>query len=758
MVDSHAASGNVFFVHSLLRHGAIPCAESGDKIPIRARFETEDEARAWLGATPGSVWEQYGVVHACQSPMLEGVPSGFVVPPTSRLTCLDVDIDACKLPGFVGTCTDPDCKHHDGYRELDALERALGDLPATLATRSPRGGLHLWFLVPAGHRTAGSGKVHGTLAIDCKGNGGAYVGELGRGRHVIPTGVEEPAELPEAWLEALPVPGAARDQAGAIDGGKYEPDQSWVDYCTTHAVAGERDTGLQVSLQVKLLGKEAGRRELRFAPALAVALEHYNPRCEPPFSDAEFSARFRAWYNPAEQELAEAFARGVFVDAFPALAWSPSADEASPVTVAPTETEVRHSLLAATAAPQAAQKPSLALVAKFFAYDPRYRGRIRWDEFGQVVRLFGLDLGNGLLDGAQMGDAEITALRIHYGQLFLHEPAKEMAVEALMVAAKEHSYHPVRDYLRAQHAAIDPKTSPAAAELLIAQGFEQVLGERTPIEHAMLRCTLLAACRRVLDPGCQVDTVLVLIGAQGLFKSSFFRALFGRGWFSDSKIDFAQKDAAINLLGVWCTELAELASVRRDQIELTRQFVSSGIDRFRAPYDRVARDHARQGVLVGTSNECEILNDPEGHRRWWPLLIASKVNLDALRAWRNALWGLAMVLVAAEAPHHLDDEQEAALRLHQADFVEQHPWAEALTKAARGKALVRTTDLLRAGLGMNEEQAQHPGNHRTAARLLRRLGFVAKKSHGARLWQVPEDIANMPPENVFGGFPTGGVN
>jgi predicted P-loop ATPase len=62
---------------------------------------------------------------------------------------------------------------------------------------------------------------------------------------------------------------------------------------------------------------------------------------------------------------------------------------------------------------------------------------------------------------------------------------------------------------------------------------------------------------RALEPGCQLDTMVVLIGAQGWLKSSGIRALTPTPeWFTDDiSTSLIDRDTKRSLVGKWLVEL-----------------------------------------------------------------------------------------------------------------------------------------------------------------------------------------------------------
>ena len=127
--------------------------------------------------------------------------------------------------------------------------------------------------------------------------------------------------------------------------------------------------------------------------------------------------------------------------------------------------------------------------------------------------------------------------------------------------------------------------------------------EDTDYVHAVTRKTFSAAAARIYQPGIKFDTILVLIGGQGIGKSTLF-AKMGKHWYSDSMTiaDMKDKTAAEKLQGIWIMELSELAGLRKMDVETVKSFLSRMDDQYRAPYELYVESHPRNSIVVGTTN------------------------------------------------------------------------------------------------------------------------------------------------------------
>jgi predicted P-loop ATPase len=162
---------------------------------------------------------------------------------------------------------------------------------------------------------------------------------------------------------------------------------------------------------------------------------------------------------------------------------------------------------------------------------------------------------------------------------------------------------------------------------------------------------LVSAIARALDPGCKVDTMLVLEGAPGLKKSQAIKALFGERWFSDTPLELSSKDRFVGLRGLWCHEMAELDSFGRADAARIKTFLSSPTDDYRPPYGSSNVRVPRRCVFVGTVNPSALgyLVDDTGNRRIWPVLcgVTGQIDLEAIERDRELLWAEAAAMYGA---------------------------------------------------------------------------------------------------------------
>lgn len=191
------------------------------------------------------------------------------------------------------------------------------------------------------------------------------------------------------------------------------------------------------------------------------------------------------------------------------------------------------------------------------------------------------------------------------------------------------------------------------------------LGARPSLySRAVSKNFWLSMVARIFRPGCQMDNMLVLEGAQGIGKNRVLRAI-GKDWYAQAPGTPEEKDFYLAFQGKLIVEFAELANLRKSDIEKVKSCITCPNDRYRSPYERTSKDHPRQCIFVGTTNESEWLNDSQG-RRFWPVKCEEEglINVEYVEQNREQLFAEAVERFKAnetwwEVPEAAKEEQEA---------------------------------------------------------------------------------------------------
>lgn len=326
----------------------------------------------------------------------------------------------------------------------------------------------------------------------------------------------------------------------------------------------------------------------------------------------------------------------------------------------------------------------LTKLAMQFALVRRALGsRLRWNELLMEIELDGEAFDT---------DSARLQLALQVGV----EMSESDAINCLTTIAKESSYHPVRDYLNDCYEKHSADTS-------ILKGIAQrYFGTSDPLHQSYLIKHLIASCKRVFEPGEKNDAILVLQSQkQGIKKSTFFKALHGKEFFTDS-MQGLDRDGLMIANQYWCIEIAEIDGVfsKKENAEL-KAFLSRDTDTFRLPYGRKSKKYPRGFVLTGTTNDGEFLRDETGNRRFMVLPVSlPKIPIDLLAQERDRIWGAAMSLYRAGVPHYLSDEEIALQSKANLKFSDVDPWEDIVLPTLKDKDFIATQHILEKILGI----------------------------------------------------------
>jgi predicted P-loop ATPase len=328
----------------------------------------------------------------------------------------------------------------------------------------------------------------------------------------------------------------------------------------------------------------------------------------------------------------------------------------------------------------------------------------------------------------------------------------EVVRRVIDVTARGNSYHPVREYLEGL-----PEWDGQArigTWLIDYCGVES--SDVNPNRYAMAvgEKFLIAAVKRITDPGAKCESVLVLEGKQGIGKSTVPRILAGDEWFSDQLAEMGSKGASLQLRGLWIVELSELDVLNRAEMARAKAFLSQQTERFRLPYGRRIIQVPRQCVFVGTTNADSWLKDETGGRRFWPVR-CRQIDLEGLRRDRDQLWAEALHHCCSGASWWLDDSEviqeaiEEQRTRYQADVWQEQiaGWLEAparrldehgrpVAEFSSNRQSVTITDILHHCIGKTIEMWTQSDKIRVSG-CLTALGWERHKagSKTAREWR-----------------------
>jgi len=355
--------------------------------------------------------------------------------------------------------------------------------------------------------------------------------------------------------------------------------------------------------------------------------------------------------------------------------------------------------------------PNSRLARHYSLIKEEWGDKLRYNSLSKEVELSGVELNEDevRLTMALKFDIDITSTDAH---------------SIISNLAKQDEYSPVVEYLdeiAAKHQDIDPT---------FLDGLSlKYFGSSEAMHATYFKKFLISAVARARNPGCKVDTVLMLVGPQGCGKSSFLQNLFGRDFFTDQiGGELNDKDEKAKVSRYWCLEYAEFEAVyRKKDVSSLKRFITSQEDTFRAPYARKEARHPRPSIFAGTTNENEILLDPTGDRRFWVLKIAlPQIPLSELLKERDKIWAAADALYKKGHEFFLTKEEEQLRTDLNKEFRKTHYWDDLIEKLWIDSQPMTylTTEMIARCLGFETAASVKGIDLHTMKECLERLGFT----------------------------------
>lgn len=238
--------------------------------------------------------------------------------------------------------------------------------------------------------------------------------------------------------------------------------------------------------------------------------------------------------------------------------------------------------------------------------------------------------------------------------------------DALSLEFEKKKFHPIVDFIKSSQWDGIPRVN----NLLI----DYFGADNNAYTKAAIRKMLCAAVARVFEPGVKFDLVLILVGEQGTYKSTFIKHL-GMDWFSDTFTTVQGKESFEQIQGAWIIEMAELAGLKKAEVETIKHYIAKREDSFRPAYGRVVETYKRQCVFFGTTNSKDFLKDPTGNRRFMPVDVhkerATKSVINDLTPDEvRQVWAEAYQMYLAKEPLYLTGDENMLATIEQTKHAE----------------------------------------------------------------------------------------
>lgn len=288
---------------------------------------------------------------------------------------------------------------------------------------------------------------------------------------------------------------------------------------------------------------------------------------------------------------------------------------------------------------------------------------------------------------------DIPMLRYYLAKSFHVEYNEKQTKDGMVVVAKKRHYHPVQNYL---NSLVWDGTSRVEDWLIRLAKVED-----NAYTRAVSRKMLCAAVKRVFEPGCKFDNVVIIEGAQGARKSTLCSVL-GKLWYSTMTIDPHHKDSVHNMAGKWIIETPEMTALGWADQNALKDFLSRSTDTVRLSYAETSQDYPRQSIFIGTVNPGAngYLKDRTGNRRYWivssPCTRTNPIDIMGLENECDQLWAEAFQLYKTEPLYLTGEAEEIQINVTAARMPEE-PYIKAIKSWSRNNPKtdeIQTSDLL----------------------------------------------------------------
>lgn len=515
---------------------------------------------------------------------------GIATGSKSNLIVIDEDLDEDK--GL------------NGFQEVCQWEKEHGSLPETVRVVTGRGGAHLYYKYKGNDIKNRAGLLDG---VDVRGEGGYVIAPPS----THPNGTlyeweDAPDEVPLAEVDDIVKELLKISENKKQFGHKFELPKT-ID-------SGKRNTTLYkfaCSMQAQGASDNA---------IIAAVKEENRTRCIEPLPEDEVLQIIESAISHVKGELKVISENG--------LEWR--------------EPKITYQL---DKNGEETQKPAqtIANAEEAIMYDEELFGRIAFNELSYSPYVYGTTPWRQSRGWREWDNADDSNLRAYIEKKYGLK-VKDKIMDALNNVVHRRRINPVKTMLEEAHERWD-------GNKYIDKLLPRYVGaEDNEYNAEVMKLFMLGAIKRIYEPGCKFDYMLILVGGQGGYKSSFLRFLaVGDEWFTDNFNTVDGDKAFEKLRGMWIIEMSELQATKRAKdVEGIKAFITSRVDTYRAPYDRRTEQRPRQCVLAGTSNPVDFLTDRTGNRRFLPITCDTKkarnphLNVqdtmsDFLQAWGEAM-------------------------------------------------------------------------------------------------------------------------
>ena len=248
---------------------------------------------------------------------------------------------------------------------------------------------------------------------------------------------------------------------------------------------------------------------------------------------------------------------------------------------------------------------------------------IRYNQITHNFEFFGFDDGESK---EHFAENVPTILQDQLEKIYTHV-TKQKVIDYITRYATRHKYNPILNAIKAvKWDGIDRVNQ--IYDIFKIPVTEEGIYSRTFIFKWLKQC--VCGLFNDIENPFSLDIILVFQGKQGIGKTCFFEMLalnskfFGEGICLDPR----DKDSIIQATSKWISELGELGSTMKKDMDSVKAFLTKSTDEYRTPYGKASLHYPRMTSFVGTVNDEQFLIDQTGNRRFVTIPLAPDLVID----------------------------------------------------------------------------------------------------------------------------------
>ncbi len=229
------------------------------------------------------------------------------------------------------------------------------------------------------------------------------------------------------------------------------------------------------------------------------------------------------------------------------------------------------------------------------------KGDLQFNEFERVIEY----------NGKVIDNTTVSILRNQFEREGKFR-SKEVMRDFLSQYSYEHKYNPIKDYLENLEWDGIPRVSKVFIDWFGVEDNE--------VNRKLSEKWFVSGVKRIYEPGCLIEGMIVLVGSQGIGKSTFIKRLGKHKYTTEVIVDLRNEKNCVEIFNrSWIVNFDELKSLVKSDNELIKSVLTRQSDICRLSYREESETYDRHCVFIGSTNDTSILKDYSDRieRRFW---------------------------------------------------------------------------------------------------------------------------------------------